>query len=63
MSYRESELRCDWCNGGMDNGDSVACKSCHEGLEQKVQDLEKELATAKERISELEHDLDEERHD
>ena len=52
MSYRDSELKCDWCGEWIGDGDSVACEDCHKKLEARVDELE-------DRVAELERDLSE----
>ena len=47
MSYRESQAKCDWCSREIINSEYVACGTCHEKLEQKVQDLEGDVARLK----------------
>ena len=43
MSYEESTIICDWCDGFVMNREDIACKTCHEFLEQKIQDMEKKI--------------------
>lgn len=54
MSYKESELRCDWCNSYIDNGGDVACRDCMQDLEQEIENLKTEIEHLKQIIFELE---------
>jgi len=43
MSYRESEIKCDWCSKFLDSGEDIACRECYEALESENYDLKKEI--------------------
>ena len=54
MSFKHDvRCECDWCEDDLKDGASVACKKCHEDLEQKVSDLEQEISNLKEKISSI----------
>jgi len=52
MSYRESELCCDWCSTQIGHKEDAACKECYEKLEDQVADLEKELESLRNKLEE-----------
>lgn len=43
MSYSESEIKCDWCNGRLNNGADVACRECYEQLESENYELKQKI--------------------
>ncbi len=52
MSYSESKASCDWCRDSIYDNEYVACQKCHEKQEQRISDLEREIESIHEAISE-----------
>jgi polyhydroxyalkanoate synthesis regulator phasin len=43
MSYKESFAECGWCSKVLSDRSEVACRKCHEELEEKVAELERKI--------------------
>ena len=56
--YKESECSCNWCATQIQTDEDVACKACYETNESELAEVKKELEEAKEKIKELEQDLE-----
>ena len=55
MSVKHSLAKCDWCGRKIEDGESVACRPCHEELEQleqKVVDLKAEIESMQQAVAE-----------
>lgn len=43
MSYKESEIKCDWCSKVIYDEEDVACRKCYEILEKENAELREKL--------------------
>lgn len=50
----DMDISCDDCGTSLDDGATVYCKACMDGLIERITELEKELEKAEETIKEME---------
>ena len=54
MSYKESDVTCDWCKTAISDGEDVACNDCYEKQESELSKAKAEIESLEHRIAELE---------